>query len=395
MDLKTRNIKIKLHYFSNPKQLLTTIIICLLFIITTITIAAIKYHKLKIVSIQYSQLGFLKEKLSTHNKIVVSYAKNVTNYINLNTEKQIIIKSLKGIMFQDDDIELSKSHITINNIRTRIYQGPTETIELNTMNNNFNIPKHMNLKNGKNNHITFEELHGNTKTTLITNKPFSIHDEDILVNGNEMTYNIITGDAIIKGNGTIKKQDLKTKQFDIIQGETIKIFQNKKYIESIHKTKTIHSSEIITSEYAKYYLAKNNQLKESFFANNVYGITKNMQITSDYAYYDSKNNITMFYQNVVTTNSSTASEGAVYIYDHIKEEMTIHNQSNAMKVKIYNIVLNKIFKEIALVKKDGTIKIPQLNTAKKEPQEKQEINENQRVKIVLDQEGQILDENDQ
>jgi len=195
MDLKVRNIKIKLSYFSNPKHLIITIISCLLFIIITITIGAIKYHKLTLISIKYSQLVFLKEKLSANNKIVVSYAKNVTNYINLNTQKQIIIESLKGIMFQDDDIELSKSNITINNIRTRIYKGFTETIELNTMNNNFNIPKKMDLKNGKNNHITFEELHGNTKTTLVTNKPFSVHDEDILVSGNEMTYNIITGDA--------------------------------------------------------------------------------------------------------------------------------------------------------------------------------------------------------
>ena len=394
MDLKVRNIKIKLSYFSNPKHLIITTISCLLFIIITITIGSIKYHKLTLISIKYSQLGFLKEKLSANNKIVVSYAKNVTNYINLNTQKQIIIESLKGIMFQDDDIELSKSNITINNIRTRIYKGFTETIELNTMNNNFNIPKKMDLKNGKNNHITFEELHGNTKTKLVTNKPFSLHDEDILISGNEMTYNIITGDALIKGNGIITKQDLKTKEFDVIQGEIIKIFQNKKYIESIHKTKTIHSGEIITSEYAKYYLAKNNQFKEGFFANNVYGITKNMQITSDYAYYDRANNITIFYQNVITTNSSTASEGAVYIYDHIKEEINIHNQADAIKVKIYNTVLNKIFKEILFIAKDKKIQTTEQNTKYKKPQYTTETNANQRVKIVLDQEEQILEDND-
>jgi len=119
-----------------------------------------------------------------------------------------------------------------------------------------------------------------------------------------------------------------------------------------------------------------------------------MQITSDYAYYDRANNITIFYQNVITTNSSTASEGAVYIYDHIKEEINIHNQADAMKVKIYNTVLNKIFKEISFIAKDKKIQTTEQNTKYQKPQYTTETNAKQRVKIVLDQEEQILEDND-
>ena len=281
----------------------------------------------------------LKKKFYTALTNKLSYIGNKFNLTYfLSNNKKLIIKGDKIEVDNENNYVANDCIINIDNIRNKIYSGPTETILLDKS-NNFNIPKKTILTNN-NNYIIFNELSGAMKNNIITDKHFQIYDEETFLEGDNafMTPNkdylrIDKKPHLIIDNEyknhkfdkkyTYKKSndlyDLTAKVFELFGKDDLFFAKNNVVI--------INKDGILKSNFLKAKTDRaNNELKYVFLSKDVDITQKDSNIKSDYAYFEKITEKVVFYSNVFMKSKRNTTNGDFYIYEPKKDSGITFNQ---------------------------------------------------------------------
>ena len=315
------------------------------------------------ISIALVVIAFLKEnvKIRKHMLTVAfkeqkltSVARNVkiTYFIDTENEK-VIIEGAHGTSGDENDNVMKNCIIKTPHLRDKIYSGPTEIIEFNGSNGNFNVPKQMSLYNndfGQKNYIKTTSLDGNYNDVITSDRPFSIQDEDLFLSGDNLylvateKYLRITKNAHVQQNTALKRKvdkskkqniyDIKSQKMEVLGKDSTVIFEKNVVFNNGNLT--------VKSEYGRLLFDDEYKIRNIFLSKSVHIQQKDSNITSDFGFYNKEKESMVFYKNVELKNKNGYSKNDFYFYDTKREEgMTFGERTpldGAEQRKIYDLL---------------------------------------------------------
>lgn len=315
------------------------------------------------ISVALVAIVFLKEnvKIRKHMLTVAfkeqkltSVARNVKIAYFINTENEkVIIEGAHGTSGDENDNVMKNCIIKTPHLRDKIYSGPTEIIEFNGGNGNFNVPKPTSLYNsdfGQKNYIKTTSLAGNYNDVITSDKPFSIQDEDLFLSGDNLylvateKYLRITKNAHVQQNTALKRKvdklkkqniyDIKSQKMEVLGKDNTVIFEKNVVFNNGNLT--------VTSEYGRLLFDDEYKIRNIFISKSVNIKQKDSNITSDFGFYNKEKENMVFYKNVELKNKNGYSKNDFYFYDTKREEgMTFGERTPLDSVeqrKIYDLL---------------------------------------------------------
>ena len=381
--------KIKKIYIQNKYFYRKTFLFFLFFILAVIcTILVGVQNKTVYVKTGFKTISFKEEKTSaiSQNTIVTYFLKN---------QDKAIITSVNADAKNDNYNLLKDCIIQTPNIRNKVYNGKTETIEIDGDKNSFIIPNYMYLENHTNkqdNFIMTNELHGSFDNEIVSNLPFKINDDDLFLSGDNLyiltktNYLKITKNSHLiytkkdtqketktnkktKINTDIKNQEDKKHKPEIydITSVIMEVFGDKNYAILKSDVKIVNDNKNVNSQYAKIYFNNEQKPTDMFISKDIM-ITQDENIaTSDFGFFDIQNNLILLYKNVFINSGNNKSNGEFYIYNVENKSSFTFNRYTILpqqeQRRVYDI-LNKLAKEVGLFDRNyilDVIKDNQLN----------------------------------
>ena len=315
------------------------------------------------ISIALVAISFLKEnvKIRKHMLTVAfkeqkltSVARNVKIAYFIDTENEkVIIEGAHGTSGDENDNVMKNCIIKTPHLRDKIYSGPTEIIEFNGNNGNFNVTKPMSLYNsdfGQKNYIKTTSLEGNYNDVITSDRPFSIQDEDLFLSGDNLylvateKYLRITKNAHVQQNTALKRKvdkskkqniyDIKSQKMEVLGKDSTVIFEKNVVFNNGNLT--------VKSEYGRLLFDDEYKIRNIFLSKNVHIQQKDSNITSDFGFYNKEKESMVFYKNVELKNKNGYSKNDFYFYDTKREEgMTFGERTpldGAEQRKIYDLL---------------------------------------------------------
>ncbi len=370
-------------YFRFYLTCFTILAIISYFVIVTINKRAI------IINSGFKTKHFAKENTST-----ISQQADTTTF--LKNEEKLIIRS-KTTETKNNKINLLfQNHIITPHIRGKIYEGDTEKIEINDGKQEFKIPHEMLLKNGKKNYIHTQTATGNFDGQTQSDLPFKINDDDLFLSGDNFFADEKTNYLLSTKNSHIIQTQMKpkngkntTQKYDI-KSEKAEVFGEKHIAEFTKKVVFTTDNNIVKSAFARTYFDEKYNITGTFLEKNVKIINKDIDATSNFAYFDTNLNLVVLYDNVKIVNKSTQLNNEIYIYNtENKTSMSFNENAKISKTEaeaIYTI-LNELSQELTEKHKrkiHNVIKMHKRNKNKSSKEsDNSNINRNKRAKINL------------